>query len=351
MGGGEEGTTSKEPPEFLVRETLALSTLEPGVVLQKGETGFPGEVQRLYAAEENNALEKLCKLKARLRTTTEKEFWKVLVEGLAAIAGSQYGFVSKRIVVDDENIAVEMPPIGEPGACLMGAAFYISDGHGFEKTFEDFKYAAYSCPCAYMKHDKVFVIPDRLNEFVINNPNKLAVPGEAYLGVPLFAEGKCFAHFGIMYSPEGASKRALSWAFLELLHHSLEDMILDRMLQGRNFAKAELPSPPQGKVVPHEAVTIAQSLKPYARSLSHELRTPMHGVVGMLDVMYATVQEAAENQLDVRVRRVLNELKENIEVVQGMLNLQFHCRRVLNLLQTARDVPLRLQTMLYLPTI
>jgi len=36
----------------------------------------------------------------------------------------------------------------------------------------------------------------------------------------------------------------------------------------------------------------------------------------MLDVMYATVQEAAEGQPDPRMRRVFETLKENIEVVQ-----------------------------------
>jgi hypothetical protein len=43
----------------------------------------------------------------------------------------------------------------------------------------------------------------------------------------------------------------------------------------------------------------------------------MQGVVGMLDVMYATVQEAAEGQTNADVRRVFETLKENIETVQG----------------------------------
>ena len=62
----------------------------------------------------------------------------------------------------------------------------------------------------------------------------------------------------------------------------------------------------------------AQSLKPFARSLSHELRTPMHGVIGMLDVMHATVQEAIESQQSLKIRAIFQALKENIEVVQGI---------------------------------
>jgi hypothetical protein len=294
------------------------------MVLHCGQTGFKEELVRLYSPAESNAVEALVRLKDSLRKADAESFWPLLTEGLANIADAQYAFVSKRILVDDDNVAVEMPPIGEPGACLMGAAFYVNDGHGTEHHIRNFKYHAYSCPCAYMRHDKIFIIPDRLNDFIVNNPNEVVVPGEAYLGIPLFAEGKCFAHFGVMWSEEGAARRKLGWGYLELLFHSLEDLILDRVLEGQGFAKSAVPVPvpePRPRVIPHEAVSIAQSLKPYARSLSHELRTPMQGVVGMLDVMMANVKEAAEWLNDARIRQVLDTLKENIETVQGPLSM------------------------------
>ncbi|KAF2084166.1 hypothetical protein K490DRAFT_49853 [Saccharata proteae CBS 121410] len=307
---------NKEPPDLLERDSLCFSEPRPDVVLQSGQDGFRDGLLSFYPAAESNAAERLVKLKQRLRATKTEDFFEVLTEGLAHITGAQYAFVSKRILVDDENVAVEMPPIGEPGACLMGAAFYIADGKSIELKAKNFKYHAYSCPCAYMKHDKMFIIPERLNDFITDNPNLLAIPGEAYFGVPLWAEGKCFAHFGVMWSPDGAAKRELGWGYLEMLLHSLEDMIHDRILEGTKFAKPPSPKMRPAKVVPHEAVTVAQSLKPYARSLSHELRTPMQGVVGMLDVMYATVQEAAEGQRDPRIQKVFETLKENIEAVQ-----------------------------------
>lgn len=315
---GETGLDpSSEPPDIIERDSLCMSLPVAGMVVHRGQDGFREELLRLYSPAESNAAELLVKLKDRLRKSDSEGFWPLLTEGLAAIADAQYAFVSKRILVDDENIAVEMPPIGEPGACLMGAAFYVNDGHGIRHQLRNFKYHAYSCPCAYMRHDKIFLIPERLNEFIINNPNKLKVPGEAYFGIPLFAEGKCFAHFGVMWSREGAARRALSWGYLEMLFHSLEDIILDRVLEGKDFANsASSPACEPPRVVPHEAITVAQSLKPYARSLSHELRTPMQGVVGMLDVMYATVQDAAESQTDPQVRKVFDMLKENIEAVQ-----------------------------------
>ena len=89
------------------------------------------------------------------------------------------------------------------------------------------------------------------------------------------------------------------------------------VLEGKSFATPPTPAPEQPqRVVPHEAISVGQSLKPHARSLSQELRTPMQSVVGMLDAMYATVQEAAESQVDPQVRKAFGTL-EDIEVVQG----------------------------------
>ncbi|KAF2630835.1 hypothetical protein BU25DRAFT_387051 [Macroventuria anomochaeta] len=314
-----ELSASPVPPDIMERRSVALSRPSPGMVVQEGGDGFKEELSRLYNPAESNAAEQLVELKSTLRTADIDSFWSLLTKGLARIADAQYAFVSKRILVDDKNVAVEMPPIGEPGSCLMGEAFYINDDQGNGPGhLRNFKYHAYQCPCAYMKHDKIFVIPERLNEFIVNNPNDLIVPGEAYLGIPLFAEGKCFAHFGVMWGKEGAARRTLSWGFLETLFHALEDMILERVIEGNNFAKSAQPvQTEQCKVVPHEAISVAQSLKPYARSLSHELRTPMQGVVGMLDVMMANVKEASETMdIDVRTRRMLDTLKENIEAVQ-----------------------------------
>jgi signal transduction histidine kinase len=99
--------------------------------------------------------------------------------------------------------------------------------------------------------------------------------------------------------------------------HGLEDLIQERLLEGTEFKDKPAASRDLPRVIPHEVITAAQSLQPYAKSLSHELRTPMQGVVGMLDVMYATVQEAAEGQTNADVRKVFETLKDNIETVQG----------------------------------
>ncbi|KAI9676227.1 MAG: hypothetical protein M1829_003056 [Trizodia sp. TS-e1964] len=303
---------SRTGPGLVIRKNLCLSEEGTTSVLLDGESAFPETLRKHFSIAENNAGERLIELKGKLRSASTHDFWQILMEEMTDIAGAQFGFVAKRILYDDQDSAIEMPPLGEPGSCLMGLAFYCNNGRGTKMFHRDYKYMAYGAPCAHMRHDKVFLIPGDMAHF-IPTPNNFPFPTEAYLGIPLFSEGKCFAHFGVMWTPEGAAARQLSWGYLEMFLHSLEDLILDRVLEGKSFVESNVLPP---KVVPHKSVSAAQSLKPYARSLSHELRTPMQGVVGMLDVMMATVQEAAELQTDEESRKVFQNLRENIEVVQ-----------------------------------
>lgn len=301
--------------DMMERTTLCVSGPEPGVAAHNGDESFKETVGQHYSVVENNAVEQLVRLKQELRDTSTYDFWSLLMRGMTSITGAQYGFVTKRILVDDQDSAIEMPPIGEPGSCLLGVAFYYNDGAKLENLHRDYKYLAYGAPCHNMKHDKVFLIPEGLPTFVLNNPNQFPMPTEAYLGVPLFVEGKCIGHFGMMWTLQGMENLRLGWAYIEMLLHSLEDVILERLVEGQSYVK-DVDKNKLSKVIPAEAVTAAQSLKPYARSLSHELRTPMQGVVGMLDVMHATVQESLEGHSDAAVRKVFKTLRENIEVVQ-----------------------------------
>lgn len=300
------------------RDTICMSQPVPDLVLHHGDESFATELEKSYTRHESLLLQNMITLKNQLRDIDDNDtFWSHVAEKMAHMVGAQLSFVSKRILVDEQDAPVEMPPIGEPGACLMASALHYNDGKGTQNSHNSFKYHAYGCPCGYMRHDKVFLVPDSLNTFSPDNPNELPFTCESYLGIPLFSHGKCFAHFGVMWSADGMAKRKLSWANVELALHCLEDVILNRLLQGTTFTETKpTPAKTRNRVIPHDAVTIAQSLKPYARSLSHELRTPMQGVVGMLDVMYVTVQEAFENQTNDESRKVFETLKENIEIVQ-----------------------------------
>ncbi|OCT46471.1 hypothetical protein CLCR_01823 [Cladophialophora carrionii] len=305
---------------LIERQSLCLPSVRPGVPTQYGEDGFLQNLARHFPSAENNALEKVVQLKRELKTVDSDTFWKKLMEGMTEICHAQYGFVAKRVLADDHHSAVEMPPFGESGSCLLGVAFYYNDGDEQKAMHRDYNYLAWGSPCSYMKHDKVFLIPEHMSSFITHNPNALPFPAEGYIGIPLFAEGKCFAHFGMMWTQEGLDRRETTWSFTELLLHSLEDVIVERLLTGQGFAKSRTRTAVKTRpthVIPRDAITPGtQSLKPYAKNLSHELRTPMQGVVGMLDVMHTTVQEQIESVADTSVRRAFQSLKDNIETIQ-----------------------------------
>lgn len=307
-------------PSLIERHSLCLPSVQPGVPMHHGEEGFLQDLARRFPSAENNALEKLVQLKRELKKADTETFWKKLMEGMTEICYAQYGFVAKRVLADDHHSAVEMPPFGETGSCLLGVAFYYNDGDKQQAMHRDYNYLAWGSPCSYMKHDKVFLIPEQMSSFITHNPNALPFPAEGYIGVPLFAGGKCFAHFGMMWTQEGLDRRDTTWSYTELLLHSLEDMIVERLMNGQGFAKPRARNPTKTRtthVIPREAVTPGtQSLKPYAKNLSHELRTPMQGVVGMLDVMHASVQEQIEGLPDADVRQIFQSLRDNIETIQ-----------------------------------
>lgn len=319
--GEMDGVIKHHEPSHMDRTSLCLPSFEDEAIVHAGDDGYRPVLRQHFPAAENNATERLVVLKTQLKAASTHDFWQILMEEMCDIFSAQCGYVAKRILVDVEEGAVEMPALGEPGSCLMGTAFYLNSNDVVKQLHRDYRYTAYGTPCAHMKHDKVFIIPERMSEVITDNPNDAILPwdkSEAYIGVPLFHEGKAFAHFGMIWSTEGAAQRNVSWSYIEMFMHSLEDLVQQRILEGRGFVKDTVDED-VAKMVPLAAITPAQSLKPYARNLSHELRTPMQGVVGMLDIMYSTVLDAIANQTNEQTQSVFRDLKSHIEVVQGML--------------------------------
>ncbi|KAF2863545.1 hypothetical protein K470DRAFT_261933 [Piedraia hortae CBS 480.64] len=286
------------------RETICFPQFGTVNTLHSGDA-FESELRRFYDEDESEALDAVMQLKAGLRTLPSSCFWEAFTEGLSKLVGADMSFVAKRALVDDNDTAVEMPPLGEPGSCLMAVAIHHHARDGQKMTSKGIKFESYDCPCAYMRHDKVFLIPEKLNEFITRNPNQTPIVAESYLAVPLYSEGKCFAHFGALWSKEAASSRKLSWGITEMLMHALEDIAVQRLLEDSR----------QPLVVHHEDVSPAQTLQPLARPLSHELRTPLHGVMGTLEAMRSNVEEIS--RMDPKFERLLHELKGNIEDAMG----------------------------------
>ncbi|CAI7565175.1 unnamed protein product [Penicillium glandicola] len=259
-----------------------------------------GDVQRDLGTwndgAQTTAIEHLVTLKQGLRTSNTELFWKRLMEDMTSITKAQYGFVARRVHGT------------EPMEELGGRRPYFAGGN----------------PLLHMDHERPCLIPENLSSLVSFGDDQLPFGADGYLAIPLFSAGKCLAHLGLMWSKDGLRHRNLSWSFLEMILHSLEDLIVQRLGPGEQILDEGLDSPtntsdfhnPETAAF-HEASDFnSHPLKPYARSLSHELRTPMQGVVGMLDVMHATVREAMESKTPVKSGGIFQALKEGIEMVQ-----------------------------------
>lgn len=314
--GEDRDARAQEPIE---RQSLCLPDIRGGVVAHQGEVGYCGILKQYYETPENHALERLILLKKRLKDASTHDFWTILLREVCDIGGAQCGFVSKRAAPDAENTSPEMPLLGQSGSCLLGVGFYLNSMDAVDQMHHDYRYHVRDSSYIHMQHDKVTLIPEGLDDLLKNSWDKVPCEdSEAYLGIPLSHDGNSFAHFAMVWTVEGASKRKLSWSFLEMFMHSLEDMILERLLEGKETAEVTEPNlPVSTRIVPIDAIAASQSLKPYARSLSHELRTPMQGVVGMLDMMYSTVIETIASQMYPRAAPVFEELKTHIETAQG----------------------------------
>ncbi|KAJ5812177.1 hypothetical protein N7474_008478 [Penicillium riverlandense] len=266
------------------------------------------------------AIEQLVALKQGLRTSDTELFWKRLMEDITSISKAQYGFVASRV-----HGGEPMAELRGRRPSLFGAVFYYNDGYdtvGLQRN----RYFAGGNPLLHMDHERPCLIPENLSSLVSFGDDQLPFAAEAYLAIPLFSAGKCLAHLGLMWTKDGLRSRNLSWSFLQMILHSLEDLIVQRLLPGEAVSKHENSEPsttipstvqdPPGVPLHEASEFTAQPLKPYARSLSHELRTPMQGVVGMLDVMHATVREAMESPTPVKSGGIFQTLKEGIEMVQ-----------------------------------
>ncbi|CAI7574356.1 unnamed protein product [Penicillium manginii] len=257
------------------------------------------------------AIEHLVTLKQGLRTSDTELFWKRLMEDITSISKAQYGFVARRV-----HGGEPMAELGGRRPSLFGAAFYYNDGYQNVGLQRD-RYFAGGNPLLHMDHERPCLIPENLKSLSSFGDDQLPFGAEAYLAIPLFSAGKCRAHLGLMWSKEGLKNRNLSWSFLEVLLHSLEDLIVQHLSleeTAPDHEKSETPELHSATVQvsqnghqPNTPDFTSQPLKPYARSLSHELRTPMQGVV---------VREAMESKTPVKSGGIFQALKEGIEMVQ-----------------------------------
>ncbi|EAW10206.1 putative sensor histidine kinase/response regulator [Aspergillus clavatus NRRL 1] len=310
---------------FLPCKSQCLSADTAVVSFPGSEPGLHSCHHRYAGNVQNIAIERLVKLKQELRIVDQDLFWSRLMESVTSICNAQYGFVARKVGEHDlVNERVDHKP------CLFGTVFYYNDGHQTVGMHRDWLFAGGN-PLSHMDHDKPCLVPENLESLVSFSQDKLPFAADGYLAVPLFSDTKCIAYLGLMWSKTGLQKRNLSWSFLEMILYSLEDLVVRQIQKEVDGTRKDDPPKRErrsisvsqktvdelsGSVTNGSTDFIVQPLKPYARSLSHELRTPMQGVVGMLDVMHATVREAIQDKPSPRNGFVFQSLKESIEMVQ-----------------------------------
>lgn len=293
---------------------VCIAGSSPGQAFQHGDPEFEQVLAELYEKQEAKTLDSLVKLKRSAQESTQEEFWRVIGEGVARIFDSQWGFVTKR-VERDELTAEEMPPLGERGSCSTAVCWFYDNGTGSKGFGKNLLYHTWGNACSLMRHNKVVLVPEGYPDVFPSDPNAefMPVPFEAYIAVPLLTSEKSIGHIGLIWDKEGIARRKLTWGFIEAGLHSIEDLVAQRLAASLEPEISRAASPTTGLM----RSPSASSLRPYAQTLSHELRTPMQGVVGMLDLMYNNVQDVSETQVESRTRKVLKSLKDDIEVIQG----------------------------------
>ena len=296
------------------RTTLCLADPMTETAIHRGDSGFRKTLRQHYSSAESNAVETLVRLKRRLGKASSSDFWAILAEGMTKVTSSQCGFVSKSVKKDEiEDIEVPFTDVQEH--VMHVVVLYRKNEERHQNIIRDVKYGTIHAPCSVMKYEKVFLVPKGLQDLFPRIPSLFPSSADAYLGIPLSVKGRRLGHFGVLWHEEGLHDLPLSWAHVESLLHSLEDVVTHRILHDEHFHDFESP---QTFISTSDVTNVSQSLKPFARNLSHELRTPMQGVVGMLDVMHASVQEFLEGRNDSGIRRMLHMMRDNIEAVQGM---------------------------------
>lgn len=293
-----------------------------------GDVALPHEERYLavlsqhYDLSEATVQEKAITLKRKAREADHNDFWRVICEGLADIFDAQVSFVSTR-VTHDRSTGQELPALGEVGSYLNGLGLYFNEPSRSVHSFDrEVLYKAWDCPCSGMKYGKVFIIPSDVSKFGPQNPNAdfLPLEFESYIGVPCLIKGVSVGHFGLVWTKGGVERRSLSWGFIESTLHAFEDLIQSRIMKHIEHGSLNhwrsLPS----EASPRDVTSVVGTFKPHAQVLSHELRTPMQGIVGTLDLIQDSLQDAVNGRKRLSSKELAG-LLDNTYTAQGMFNV------------------------------
>ena len=343
-----------DPKQPYTRTSIVLTSPESTQPILPSAVSQASYLAQYCVPLESELLHQVTLFKSHLRSIRSgPEFWCSLAKGLTNLLGAQYTCISKRLDTLESNTGV--PSLDEEGSCILALAWYYNCSESRVGIYEDVKYTGFCAPCGLMRHNSTVLIPTGLVQTFPTNPNDVFVDTpDAYLGVPMFDGGGVnVGHICLLWSKEGREVCPYSWTTMEFVLHVFVEMATQRFLENidghaafekeDDLAKAainsvrrevdltptsatELGSPKFVGLPQHNPSMFLPFPAAIAANISHEFRTPLQGIIGLLELLYAQLDSTQsqsyaaispppsggdESQSQLAIKTLLDGIQEN----------------------------------------
>ncbi|BFZ62773.1 hypothetical protein YB2330_003883 [Saitoella coloradoensis] len=338
--------------------------LPTNTTLAKSPAAYLSTVVPISDSQLNHAI---ATVKAKLRQLHGPRFWGALVESMNTLLDGQYCFLAKRLDTGCVK-TYNGPKLGAEGSCVMAIATHYRLDDTRNGVMDLYAYAGYKCPCAFMCHGRTLLIPHGMSATFPENPNVgLFAPDgtpEAYLAVPMWVDGVNVGHISVLWTKEGLERSVRrdggvgGWGRKELVLQCFVEVAAQRLTTeafgNEESLRAALDNaatvPTEGGNLTKEALSKAQQereatearnlerpitptsdgddsylpiIAPLASNMSHEIRTPLQGVIGLLDVLFASLPKSScpepSTETVGTVGEGLEKLVEDTEAAKGVI--------------------------------
>ncbi|KAI5290781.1 hypothetical protein KEM54_000477 [Ascosphaera aggregata] len=239
------------------------------------------------------AFNEIRELRNELRREESMLFWTKLIKGMARTCKAQYAFITSPICPVDPEI--------RPAGIGYDNRHHLAS----EKVSDEPGRVVFEIPSVLPIEGCDLITSDLPAVMGEENMAKLPFTMQSYLCVPLPISRTRTISIGMMWTQEGLTRLDLPWTAVKLLVYAFEELVTTRA----KYVGLHKASPhrhnlkKEGNVRQNDrgrrrVSTLHKmprsrypSFRAFAPHLSHELRTPMQGVVGMFDVVRADIED------------------------------------------------------------
>ncbi|KAI5306782.1 hypothetical protein KEM56_007155 [Ascosphaera pollenicola] len=242
------------------------------------------------------AFEELTQLRSELRKEESVLFWSKLIKGIARTCKAQYAFVAKH------TSSASPPEYSNISTQVPGLAYDNRHNTTEDEAWDKAGKISSEIPSILPIDGPSMMACDLQSVIGEENMTKLPFPMHAYLCMQVRVSRSYSLSLGLMWTYEGLTQLDLSWAAVKLILYALEELAKSRakLFEFQRFSKKEDHSRRENRVrrpaSPRQVHNLKHpSFRAFAPHLSHELRTPMQGVVGMFDVVHADIEDISRD--------------------------------------------------------